>query len=261
MPDVSTATVDVRGHALKLQRAGKGAPVIVLNELFGPQGWAPWLDALSARHEVTLPEHPGFGGVEPPAWLDRVADLSNFYLDFLDARDLKGVHLVGVGGGGWIAAELATRNCARLASLTLVAPLGLRVQDHHQADIFLGGDDDVLRLLVHDAAKADKLIADTITPETEDLRLHNQVVLARVAWDPRLHDPHLAKWLHRATIPAFVVAGDDDKLFPRVYAKAWTDRIRGARAATLAACGHFPQYEKPDELASAILGFLAEQRA
>ena len=88
---------------LRVQRAGKGAPVIVLNELFGPQGWAHWLDALSARHEVTLPEHPGFGESDDIDWLENIHDLAYFYLDLLDHLKLPELHLVGSSIGGWLA--------------------------------------------------------------------------------------------------------------------------------------------------------------
>ena len=116
-------------------------------------------------------------------------------------------------------------------------------------------------MLVKDEKRAETLIAETVTSATEDLRLQNQEVLARVAWDPRLHDPHLVKWLHRVSAPTHVIAGDSDSLFPVPYAKAWTDEIKGAKATLLSACGHFPQYEKPQELANAILGFLAQHGA
>ncbi len=70
---------------------------------------------LAARHDVIVPEHPGFGASDTPDWLDTIPDLANFYLDFLDQLDLKSVDLVGFSLGGWIAAELAVRNTQRLA--------------------------------------------------------------------------------------------------------------------------------------------------
>jgi len=80
---------------------------------------------LAKRFDVIVPEHPGFGASDTPAWLDTVGDLANFYLDFLDALDLRGVHLVGSSLGGWIAADLAVRNASRLASLTLIGAAGI----------------------------------------------------------------------------------------------------------------------------------------
>lgn len=261
MPDHAATSVDVRGYAAKVARAGKGAPVVILSEFLGPQGWQPYMTRLAQKFDVIAPEHPGMGGAPVPEWLERAADLANFYLDFLDAENLNNVHLVGFGIGGWIAAELATRNCARLASLTLVAPLGLRVRGVPQADIFVGADDDVLRALVRDQKTAESLIALALTPQNEDARLYNQQLLARVAWEPRLHDPQLAKWLHRIAAPTHIVAGDSDALFPKAYAQAWQSRIANARCDIVAGCGHLPQFEKPDETLDVISRFIQEQGA
>ncbi len=259
MPDHVTTTVDVRGHATTVSRAGKGAPVMILSEVLGPQGWQPYMTNLALEFDVIAPEHPGMGGAPVPEWLDRVADLSNFYLDFLDAMNLTKVHLVGFGVGGWIAAELATRNCARLASLTLVAPLGLRVRGAPQADIFLGADDDVLRVLVHDRAFADRLVAESLTPDNEDARLYNQQLVARLAWEPRLHDPQLGKWLHRISVPAHLISGDHDQLFSEPYARAWQAALANCRCDLVTSCGHLPQFEKTGETVRLVSSFIAEQ--
>ena len=60
-----------------------------------------------------------------------------YYLDFLDGLDGGKVHLIGHSLGGWAAAEMATRNCARLASLTLLAPAGIRVKTLPCGDNFI----------------------------------------------------------------------------------------------------------------------------
>lgn len=260
MPDHATTTVDVRGYATTVSRAGKGAPVVILGEVLGPQGWQTYMTSLAEKFDVIVPEHPGMAGSPVPEWLDRVADLANFYLDFLDTMKLEKVHLVGFGVGGWIAAELATRNCARLASLTLVAPLGLRVRGVQQADIFLGADDDVLRVLTHDEGFAEKLIAETLTADNEDARLYNQQLIARLAWEPRLHDPQLAKWLHRITVPAHVVAGVNDRLFSEPYARAWRAALGDCRCDIIASCGHLPQFEKTGETVRLVSSFISGQR-
>ena len=260
MPDQAVTTVDVRGYATSVDRAGKGAPVVILSDFFGPQGWQPYMAELAQRFEVFAPRHPGIAGSPVPEWLDTAADLGNFYLDFLDALALDKAHLVGFGVGGWIAAELAIRNCARLASLTLVAPLGLRVRGVPQSDIFLGADDDVLRVLVHDQNIAESLIAETVTPENEDARLYNQQLLARVAWEPRLHNPHLVKWLHRISVPVHLVVGDHDALFPEPYAQAWRSGIVNSSCDMIRECGHLPQFERARETVDCVSRFIAGRK-
>ncbi len=123
---------------------------------------------LAKKFDVIVPEHPGFGESDTPRWLDTVADLANFYLDFLEQLDLDGVHLVGSSLGGWIAAELAVRNTSRLASLTLVGAAGIHVEDVQQVDTFLCNDEQRIRDLFYDQELAEAVIASSERPEFED---------------------------------------------------------------------------------------------
>jgi pimeloyl-ACP methyl ester carboxylesterase len=118
--------ITAAGAQIRLLRGGpaKGAdsaqPLVFLHGAGGHTGWMGFLDELARDHAVYAPEHPGFGRSDDPPWLDEIGDLAYFYLDFLETLGLDRVHLVGTSFGGWIAAELAVRNQARLASLTLV---------------------------------------------------------------------------------------------------------------------------------------------
>ena len=75
--------------------------------------------ALAKKFDVLAPEHPGFGASDTPEWLDNVADLANFYLDFLEQLDLTGVHLIGSSLGGFWAQVLAPEFDA---SMVLINP-------------------------------------------------------------------------------------------------------------------------------------------
>ena len=170
---------------------------------------------LAETFDVIVPEHPGFGESETPAWLDTIADLANFYLDFLDQLDLDGVHLVGQSLGGWIAAELAVRNTSRLASLTLDRAAGIHVKDVPQVDTFLSSDEQRIRDLFHDQKLADAVIARVLRPELEDVALKNRMTTAKLVWQPRSHDPHLHKWLHRIDVPTLLIWGEQRPAVPQ----------------------------------------------
>src|ERR1700744_1850571 len=92
---------------ISLRRAGIGDPLLFLHGASGASQWLPFMDELSKHFELFVPEHPGFGRSATPPWLDNVAGLAYFYLDFVEALGLKKVHLMGLSLGGWIAAELA----------------------------------------------------------------------------------------------------------------------------------------------------------
>lgn len=253
--------IDLCGARIRISRAGAGEPLLFLRGEDASDDWRPFLSRLAERHEVIVPEHPGFGGKAKPAWLDSVRDYANFYLDLLKALDLERVHLMGHALGGWIAAELATRNTARLASLTLAAPFGIFEPDVPSLDTFLRTEEQGLRDQFHDQAMAEAEIARRLAPETEDVRLHNQITIAQVSWTPRNYDPDLRKWLHRIDAPTLIVWGADDQILPPAYGEAWAKLIAGAKLETIPACGHAPHLERPDDFVRRVEAFLEQQRA
>lgn len=245
--------VDVRGTSIRLMRAGRGEPLLLLRGTDASDAWLPYMDQLAARHDVIVPEHPGFGGKALPAWLDRVPDLAMFYLDLVDQLGLERVHLVGSALGGWIAAELAQRNASRLATLTLIGAWGLRVEGVAGIDTFMLSEEQALRGCFHDGAKAETAAARMLSAESEDVRLANAIAIARVAWNPRMHDPHLAKWLHRISVPTLVLWGQEDRVTPPAHARGFASGIPGAQMEMIASCGHWVLHEKPDETVPRIL--------
>jgi pimeloyl-ACP methyl ester carboxylesterase len=240
-------------------RAGAGPAMLLLHGEGGPAFSTALMERLAQDFEVILPEHPGFGGGEVPPWLDSVSDLANFYLDYLEGLDCARVHLVGVALGGWIAADLAVRNATRLASLTLVAAPGIHVKGMAQIDPFMRNEEQSIRDLFHDPELADQAVAAMLRPETEDIRLGNHLIEARLSWQPRFHDPLLQKWLHRIRVPTLIAWGENDRLLPADYAAAWQRLIPGARLVLLSECGHAPALEKTAELATAIRDFCSKE--
>lgn len=258
MPDHRLETVRLLDAEIALLRGGTGAPLMFLHDATGSAGWAPALDRLAQHYDVLAPEHPGFGGGEAPPWLDRVSDLANFYLDLLERRDIQGVHLVGASLGGWIAAELATRNTSRLATLTLIDPQGLRVEGG--IDAFATNDEQTIRDLFVASAPADAAVKRLLAPDAEDALLRNKMVTAKLAWQPRLHDPHLAKWLHRIDVPSLILWGEGDRILPKAGATQWQKAIPESRVAVVAKAGHLPHLEQPEETARLIHDFIAKHR-
>ena len=236
--------------------AGSGEPMLFLHGAAGLPMWGPFLDTLAKKFDLRVPEHPGFGASTAPDRIRNTTDMAMHYLDVLDTLDLRGVHLVGHSLGGWIAAEVAIRNTSRLASLTLIAPAGVRVRGIPCGDNFIWGPEETARNLFHDQRFADRLLSYTSTEEEADLAMNSRFMAARLGWEPRWVNPALRHWLHRVSIPTLILWGDDDKLMPASYAPAWTERIPNSRAKIIPQCGHLPHVEKATETASHIITFL-----
>jgi pimeloyl-ACP methyl ester carboxylesterase len=246
----------VRDISVRLQRDGRGEPLLFLHGAGGFPPWLPFFEKLAARYEVLVPEHPGFGKSDDPPWIRNVSDLAMYYLDFLDELGVAHVHLIGHSLGGWVAAELAVRNTSRLASLTLLAPAGVRVKGIASGDNFIWGAEEGERNLWHDQTFADAALAHVPSEEEADIALTNRFMAAKFGWEPRWFNPALERWLHRIKVPALVVWGEQDKLFPNAYAKAWQARLPSARVEIVGNCGHRPHIERLDATAKAVLDFL-----
>jgi len=184
----------------------------------------------------------------------------NFYLDFLDQLDLRGVHLVGSSLGGWIAADLVVRNSTRLASVTLIGAAGIHVDGIAQVDTFLTNEEQRIRDLFYDQELVEAVIAGSQRPELEDAALKNRMTTAKLSWQPRNHDPHLRKWLHRIKVPTLLVWGEHDRVFPKDYAFAYQQLIPGAKVVVIPECGHLPHVEKGDAFAAELETFIGAMR-
>lgn len=252
--------VVINGARMSYREGGTGTPLLFLHGAGGAESALPFLLPFTADHRVLVPDHPGFGRSADPDWLDDIHDAAYAYLDFLEALDLRGVHVVGTSLGGWIAMEVAIRDRTRLASLTIVASAGIRPGDIPTGDLFMWSPEERVRKLVASASFAEKILALPQTAEQADLALRNHVTTAKLAWEPRFFDPGLEKWLHRLTLPTQVVWGDQDRLFPVEYGRKLAGLIPGARFTVIEDCGHLPQIERPDRLAELVRDTMARVR-
>jgi pimeloyl-ACP methyl ester carboxylesterase len=255
----STEMVTVDGASIRVLRGGPAAAdaqsLVFLHGAGGHTGWMGFLEELSQRFAVYAPEHPGFGQSDDPPWLDGVNDLAYFYLDFLKALDLQRVHLIGTSLGGWIAAELAVRDTARLASLTLVGAVGITAGGETIPDIFRMPVEENLRRFYADQERAARRVGDMAKVDME-LVAKNRATVTRLAYRPRFHNPDLGKWLHRIDVPTLLVWGKADGLVPPKFGEAYRALIPGSRLVVLPDAGHAPFDEQRAAFLAAFDDFI-----
>lgn len=256
MAEPKHAFIDIDGCRLSVNRAGAGETMLFLHGAGGAGRWAPFMADLADRYDVIVPEHPGFGRSDTPDWLDNVGDLAYFYLDFIERQKLGKIHLVGTSLGGWIAAELAARNTARLASLTLVGAVGITAEGEPIDDTFRMPVEENLRRYYADPDRARRRTAD-MTAIDMSAAAKNSATVTRLAYRPRFHNPGLAKWLHRIDVPTLLIYGDKDGLVPPKFGAAYRALIPGSRLVVLEDAGHAPFDEQRDAFLRAFREFIA----
>jgi pimeloyl-ACP methyl ester carboxylesterase len=253
----SESMMDVRGTRIRVLRGGSGPPLIFLHGASGHVGWLPFLERLSQAFDVLAPEHPGFGVSDDPPWLDHPGDLAYFYLDLIAQLKLDGVHLIGTSLGGWIGAELAVRNTAPLASLTLVCAVGIAANGVPVDDMFRMSAEDNARRFYHDPERVRRRLEMLASADPRVL-VRNRSTVVRLAY-PSFVNPELAKWLHRVDVPTLLIWGENDGLVPPRFGEAYRERIPGASLVVIPRAGHAPFEEQPDAFLAAFDTFLKRQ--
>lgn len=249
--------ITVDGCRTRMRRGGKGQTVLYLHGANGAPMIQPFMEVLAQDYDLLVPEHPGFGLSDEPEWLDNMQDLAYFYLDLLDHLDLDSVHVVGSSMGGWLGMEMAIREPRRVKSLTLVGTAGVRVPGVLPGDIFLWNPETAARNTFFNQDIAQKVLS--MTPDTEeaqDMMLKNRHTVAKLAWQPRLFDPNLPKWLHRLNMPIKLVWGEQDKIMPLEVGQALQSKLSNSTLQVFTECGHLPQVEYPNEFSASVKQFI-----
>ena len=248
-----------RGERFCVQSRGSGPPIVLLRGFDVGFRNDSFLDELSDRYEVIVPDHPGFGGSNSPGWLKGMADTAYFYLDMLATLgDNRPVHLIGASLGGWLAAEIAIRDAANIRSLILIGPAGVRRENAAIGDPFIRSPEQSAIAMFGNGTLARELRCPVETDDEIDLHLKNSIGLARLGWQPRLASPELQRWLHRIRVPTCLIWGSVDRIMPLEHSKAWLDALADARLSVIEGAGHLPHIEAPQKTAAAVASFIQE---
>lgn len=251
-------TIELGPVKLDVERRGSGKPMLVLYGEEALELGAPVLDRLGKGRELIIPHPPGFGTSERPDWVSSVDDISYMYLDLVAKLGLGGVPVVGFGLGGWIATEMATKDQSFVERLILVDAFGVKVGgplDRDIQDIWLLHPAKIAAMKWHDQDKGKRDYSSMSEAELT-IVARNVESFARFCWDPYMHNPKLARRLHRIKRPTLVVWGENDGIVTPAYGKAYAAMIPGARFATIPKAGHYPHLEQPEAFIELVEGFL-----
>ena len=254
----TTEDVRVAGSSVRLRTAGRGAPLLVLHHDIGTLDQLPFYEALARRFTVLLPSHPGYDGSERPAWMRSVRDVAVTHQALVAARGLADASLVGLGFGGWIAAEMATMSPRAFRRLVLVGAMGIKPGDGEILDQALVSYIDYARAGFADQAAFDRLFSpDPSTPQLEQWDLNREMTF-RIAWKPYMYNPTLPPLLGGVQTEALIVWGREDRVVPVTCGEQYARALPKSRLAIVEGAGHFVDMEQPEALAKLIVHFVAE---
>jgi len=261
--EAANSLTEIAGARIELIKRGAGRPLLLLHPAIGIKATDRVIDQLAQSFTVIAPSHPGFGRSELPRTMTTVDDLAYFYLDVMDALDLRDVVLAGVSFGGWIAAEIAVKSTERISHLVLADAVGIKLGDREHrdiVDIFTTKQSEVDRLAYHDPGIA-AVDHASISDDDAQIMFRNREAAALFAWSPYMYDPKLAGRLHRIRVPTLVLWGASDRITLPDYGRAYGRLITGAQFELIEEAGHYPHIERPDIFTQKIVDFVAHAQS
>ena len=258
-PTWETVPARVGSGQITFARAGQGDPVLVLPRENGHPPSDEFVDALAGHHTVYHPWYPGFhggGDAADWAWLGNPRDLAVVIGQAAAKFGLERMTVIGLGFGGWLAAEIAATAGGRLSALILVAPMGIRPPEGYILDQFLVSTEGYARAGFADDAAFEAVYG--VEPDLAQLESWetDREMTSRLAWKPYMHNRALTGLLRAVETPTLVVWGEADKVVPVGTAALWKAALPNCTVEVIPGTGHAVNLEQPRALASIVAPFL-----
>lgn len=240
------------GQSLRYCVAGEGGiPALLLHGFGGDlDNWQLNQPALARARAVYALDLPGHGESTKEVGGGDLASLAATVIRFMDQLDLGQVHLVGHSLGGGVALEIAAAIPARIASLSLLAPVGIG------AAIDVGYPTDFL------AAKKTRELQKCLARLFANPALMSREMVEQIARNKRLDGAHAALArivaVNFATnhpprnlvalaerMPIGIIWGAEDGIIPP---DAVANLPAEVAMRVLPGIGHMPQLEAAEQL-------------
>jgi len=254
--DWRSSAVKIAGSDVHLRRRGEGRTLLVLHRDIGTPDRLPFYDALARHFDVIVPDHPGFGRSERPSWMRSVRDIAVMYRSMLCELRLDRPALLGLGFGGWIAAEMATFDPGSTAPLALIGAMGLKPPQGEILDQALISYIDYVKmgffkqqtfqLVFGEKPSSDQLVDWDLCRE----------MCFRVAWRPYMYSDTLPFLLDGVHARALIAWGENDEVVPQSAGALYAEKLRSSRFERLANAGHLIEMEQPGRLVDLVVPFI-----
>lgn len=244
-------SVVVANRKVRALTGGSGSPAVVLHHSVGNPGWLPFHEALAQRFTVYAIDMPGYGQSERPEWAREPRDLAVILNRALAKLGLTRVTLVGLGFGGFVAAEMAALDQAPLERLVLVGAPGLQPREGEIMDQMMVDYPEYVASGFRDKASFDAVYGHQ-AQELNELWEFSREMTARVSWKPYMFSRRLAPMLAEVEVPTLLVWGSEDRVVPLDVAKQYREALPNAALEVIEGAGHTVEMEEPSRVAQLV---------
>ena len=273
----NSRNIDIDGVNIHYHDVGTGDALIMLHG--GGPGATAWsnyvrnIAPLAEHFRVIAPDLPGFGAsdVKPagsplPLWYAQKMG------QFIEALGLQRAHIVGNSLGGLVALRLAVEEPKKVDRLVLMGTAGtLPVFSVYPTPAIQtltsfydgpGPSKERLQGFVDQFVyKPDEITDDLIDQRMETAMQPHIVETPPMRFNPKT-DVYEEIWrdarLTRLPHETMMIWGREDRVNPMDMAFVLLKQIPHARLYVLPQCGHWAQWEHPDEFNSVTLNFLTQ---
>ena len=273
----TTETINVAGIEIGASRGGSGQTVVYLHDILADIHGQPedtedslrFLDKLAESFDVVAPATPGYrASLEAQEAVYDLEDMALIYDDLFASLGDEKATVVGLGFGGWIAAEVATRNPERIGKLVLISPTGISHSETQINRLIFpafsargrSGFGEMRTLLFSDpeGEEAKRLIPDPpgLSPEWQQTMRFCAKGSARIGWKPQfLYNRRLPQRLRRVTADTMIIGSRGDELVPFENFQTYAEGISGAKLVEMEG-SHMLPFDHPDEVAASVTEFV-----
>lgn len=251
--------VQVAGLNIQYWEGGAGEPLLVVHHDIGNTGWTPFYESLSQRFRVLVPELPGYGKSDRPAWARHPRDMAMLLQLTLDKLGVDSVVLAGLGFGGWIAAEMAIMGQRRVRRLVLVNPMGIKPSEGEIVDQMMIDLKEYVETGCATPEAFTRLFGEEVPREQTLQWDYAREMTARIAWKPYMFSHQLPHLLGGVETPTLVVWGSENRVIPAVCGEAYARAMPNARMITVENAGLWVDLEQPEELSERVTSFVTSE--
>ncbi|MGE0542398.1 MAG: alpha/beta fold hydrolase [Dehalococcoidia bacterium] len=245
-------TVQLATGTIRVARRGDGPPLVVLHQDVGHPGNLPLYDDLARRFTVYIPDLPGFGNSDRLDFARHPRDLAIVLRALLNSLRLDAITLLGLGFGGWLAAEMATMDEQHLKHLVLVGAAGIRPKSGFILDQMMLSHVEYVQAGFHNLEHFERVYGTEPSDAQKKAWDFNREMIARVAWRPYMFSLQLPPLLGNVSVPATVVWGRHDRIVPVECGAAFARALPNAALEIVDDAGHFVEIEQPEVLAGIV---------
>lgn len=258
--------IKVDDHNIVYLEGGKGPTILLLHGFTADKdNWTRFAFYLTKDYHVVIPDIPGFGESTKltNAKYNLTSQIDRLH-KFIQAIDVKKLHIAGNSMGGWFSGEYAVRYPDEVISLGLFDAAGVRsLQKSEVMKLAEKGENPLLLKDENDLPRLMGLIFVNPPKLPYPFRkmfirkaLANRSFNEKIAGEFYADLFSLEEELPKIKAPALILWGDKDKIIDVSSVPVFERGLKNHQTMIINNCGHAPMIEKPEETATGYLSFI-----